>query len=97
MAGHKILAVMKDKYCGKRKQLSPATNLGAKIGSKEGGSFQLNQVQDGFWDARPPARRGITSLRLGERFQLFFDGRIVSLVKFSKQDSGFDNKFKSTA
>ena len=28
-------------------------NLGAKIGSKEGGSFQLNQVQDGFWDARP--------------------------------------------
>jgi hypothetical protein len=27
--------------------------LGAKIGSKEGGLFLLNMVQDGFWDARP--------------------------------------------
>ena len=56
--------------------------MGAKIGSKESGSFQLNKVQDRFWDAR--------------RFQLFFDGWIIGLVKFCKQDSGFDNKFKST-
>jgi hypothetical protein len=27
--------------------------LGAKIESKEGSSYQLNEVQDGFWDARP--------------------------------------------
>ena len=29
------------------------SNLGAKIGSKEGGSFQLNKVLDGFGDVRP--------------------------------------------
>jgi len=56
------------RFTESRKQLSPATDLGAKIGSKEGVSFQLDKVEDGFWDARPPARRGITSLRLGERF-----------------------------
>ena len=72
MAGGKILAVIfrriKRRYTRRIKQLSSVTNLGAKIGSKEGSSFQLNKVQDGFWDTRPPARRGITSLRLGERF-----------------------------
>jgi len=42
--------------------------LGTKIGSKDGGSFQLNKVADGFWDGRPPPRRAITSLRLRESF-----------------------------
>ncbi len=69
-------------YSVRRKQLSPQTKLEAKIGSKEGDSFQLDKVQDGFGD--------------GRKFQLFLDRRIVSLVKFCKQDSVFDNKFKST-
>ena len=35
---------------------------------REGGSFQLYNVADRFGDGRPPARRGIRSQRLGERF-----------------------------
>jgi hypothetical protein len=53
---------------GSRKQLSLGVNLGAKIGSKADGSFQLDQVLDGFSN--------------GRRFSLIFDGRVVSLVKF---------------
>ena len=64
-----------------------------KLEAKKDGSFQLDKVQDGFGDGRPPARRGNTSLRLGlrpvghnayapvgEKFQTFLDGRIVSLA-----------------
>jgi hypothetical protein len=55
--------------------------LGTKIGRKEGGSFQLDKVEDGFWD--------------GSKFEFFFDGLIVGLVKFGKEDRDFDNKVKS--
>ena len=62
----------------KKKTAILENKFGTKIGSKDSVSFQVDQVVDGFGD--------------GRKFQFFFDGRIVSLVKFSKQDRGFDNK-----
>ena len=32
------------------------------------------------------------SLRLGERFEFFFDGRVVGLMKFSDLDTDLDDK-----
>ena len=43
---------IKLRYTGRREQLSAGANLGEKIGSNTSGSFQLDQVLDGFGDGR---------------------------------------------
>ena len=70
MAGGKILSVIweyKAEIYRKKKTAILGNEFGSKNRKQRGSSFQLDNVQDGFWDSRPPARRGKTSLRLGER------------------------------
>ena len=64
------------------------------IRAEQGHSFQLCEVGNRFRDGRPPARRGITSLRLGERIKLFLNSGVIGLLEFSEQMSNFDDKAK---
>ena len=64
------------------------------IRAEQGRSVQLGKVDNRFRDGRPPARRGITSLRLGERIKLFLNSGVIGLLEFSEQMSNFDDKAK---
>ena len=79
---------------GSREQLFPGTDFEANYQARQGDSFQLNKGKDRFWYGRPPARRGITRLRLGERIKLFLNSGVIGLLEFSEQMSNFDDKTK---
>ena len=46
----------------KKKTAIPGNEFESNIRKQKSSSFQLNQVQDGFWDARPLSHRGVGPL-----------------------------------
>ena len=64
------------------------------IWEEQGRSFHLDKVGNRSGYGRPPARRGITSLRLGERIKLFANSGVIGLLEFLEQKSNFDDKTK---